>query len=362
MLRIEGLRREFKESGSAIAGGVLGIDLAIENGEFFTLLGPSGCGKTTTLRSIAGLEKPDAGRIALDERVLFDAAARVDVPMQERQIGMVFQSYAVWPHMTVFENAAYPLRFGRHNKTDKREIRTRVMDVLEIVGLAPYADRPAPKLSGGQQQRLALARALVHRPSVLLLDEPLSNLDAALRDQMRREIRRLQRETKVTAIYVTHDQAEALAISDRIAVMNHGVVEQIGTSRAIYNEPASAFVARFIGLSNMLGCEQVTASSNNEVTLRTVIGELRGVRMHGHDTGKDVVIRPESIILNPPESTSGLNRVSGRIASVAFMGELTEYEVEAGQNVMITVRGRDYALTPGTEVTLGLPVEAVKVL
>jgi len=362
MLRIEGLRREFKESGSKITGGVLGIDLTIQSGEFFTLLGPSGCGKTTTLRGIAGLEKPDVGRIKLGERVLFDSTARVDLPMQERHIGMVFQSYAVWPHMTVYQNAAYPLRFGQHSKLGKTEVRKRVMDVLEIVGLAPYADRPAPKLSGGQQQRLALARALVHRPSVLLLDEPLSNLDAALRDQMRREIRRLQRETKVTAIYVTHDQAEALAISDRIAVMNHGVVEQVGTSRAIYKEPANAFVARFIGLSNMLGCERVTAVANDEVTLRTAIGDLRGVRMHGHDNGKDVIIRPESIVLNPPEGTTAINRIKGSVASVSFMGELTEYEIEAGQNVLLTVRGRDHALTPGADVTLGLPVDAVKVL
>ncbi|MFA6264402.1 MAG: ABC transporter ATP-binding protein [Pseudolabrys sp.] len=362
MLRIQGLRREFKESGSTITGGVLGIDLTIEGGEFFTLLGPSGCGKTTTLRSIAGLEKPDAGRITLGERVLFDAAARVDVSMQERQIGMVFQSYAVWPHMTVYENAAYPLRFGQHSKLDKKEVRTRVMDVLEIVDLASFADRPAPKLSGGQQQRLALARALVHCPSVLLLDEPLSNLDAALRDQMRREIRRLQRETKVTAIYVTHDQAEALAISDRIAVMNHGLVEQIGTSRAIYSEPANAFVARFIGLSNMLTCDAVTSASGDEVTVKTAIGELRGLRMAGHDAGKDVIIRPENILLNPPGDAGVINRINGRIASVAFMGELTEYEVDAGQNVTLTVRGRDHTLTPGTEVTLGLPVDAVKVL
>jgi iron(III) transport system ATP-binding protein len=362
MLRIEGLRREFKESGSAIPGGVLGVDFTIETGEFFTLLGPSGCGKTTTLRSIAGLERPDAGRITLDERVLFDHTARIDIAMQERQIGMVFQSYAVWPHMTVFENAAYPLRFGRQGKLDKKAVRARVMDVLDVVGLAAYADRPAPKLSGGQQQRLALARALVHRPAMLLLDEPLSNLDAALRDQMRREIRRVQRETKVTAIYVTHDQAEALAISDRIAVMNHGVIEQIGTSRAIYSEPATGFVARFIGLSNILACQKVTLLDSKEVTMHTAIGELRGTRMRGHDIGKDVVIRPESIVINPPESATGLNRVKGRIVNVAFMGELTEYDVEAGQNTLLTVRDRDRGLAPGVEVTLGLPVDSVKVL
>lgn len=360
MLSIEGLRREFKEQGSGTAGGVLGIDLAIEPGEFFTLLGPSGCGKTTTLRCIAGLEEPDSGRIALKDRVLFDRAARVNVPMQNRQIGMVFQSYAVWPHMTVFDNAAYPLRYGRHQKMSTAEIRARVMEVLEIVGLAAFADRPAPKLSGGQQQRLALARALVHRPSVLLLDEPLSNLDAALRDQMRREIRRLQKETQVTAIYVTHDQSEALAISDRIAVMNHGVVEQVGDSRTIYDRPANAFVARFIGLSNMLACEAATLLVGDEVTVRTPIGELRGTRMHSGSASTHAIIRPETILIDPAGTIA--NRLQGTIRTIAFMGEITEYEVEVSGGTVLTVRTKDNGLPVGATVTLAIPAAAVKVL
>ena len=203
-----------------------GINLSVEQGEFVCLLGPSGCGKTTTLRSVAGLEEPSSGRMTIANQVIFDSANGVFVPANQRRLGMVFQSYAVWPHMSVFDNAAFPLRMLPGKRWGDADIRRLAMRTLETMGLAEFAARSAAQLSGGQQQRLALARALVAEPSLLLLDEPLSNLDALLREQMRSELRRLQKEVGVTAVYVTHDQSEALALSDRIAIMRDGRIEQ----------------------------------------------------------------------------------------------------------------------------------------
>ncbi|MBV8394009.1 MAG: ABC transporter ATP-binding protein, partial [Alphaproteobacteria bacterium] len=217
-----------------------GIDLAIEDGEFLTLLGPSGCGKTTTLRMVAGLERNDTGRIAIGGRLVSDAATNFFVPPEQRKLGMVFQSYAIWPHMTVFDNVAYPLSV-RH--VAKAEIRERVTTALRLVEMEHYADRPAPALSGGQQQRVAIARALVFEPEVLLLDEPLSNLDARLRATMGEEFRALQRRLGITTLYVTHDQEEAMALSDRVVVMQRGRIQQIGTPEQVYRRPASREVA-----------------------------------------------------------------------------------------------------------------------
>src|SRR5262245_10062096 len=242
MLDVGNLKKQYQGFEGRPGGGVLGVSFSIREGELFTLLGPSGCGKTTTLRAIAGLETPETGRIVLADREIFNSETRTNVAPYDRDIGMVFQSYAIWPHMTVFENAAYPLRVSRARRYKRAEIQEKVMGVLEMVGLAAFAKRPAPQLSGGQQQRLALARAFTREPRLLLLDEPLSNLDALLRDQMRVELKRLQQETGVTAVYVTHDQSEALAISDRIAVMNNGLIAQLGTPKQIYGRPASEFV------------------------------------------------------------------------------------------------------------------------
>jgi iron(III) transport system ATP-binding protein len=228
VLQVENLRKQYVSFEGKPGGGVLGVGFEIEEGELFTLLGPSGCGKTTTLRAIAGLETPDTGRIRIGGIEMFNSETGKNVALYDRDIGMVFQSYAIWPHMSVFENAAYPLRVSRGQRHVERDIEKKVMIVLEMVGLGEFAKRPATQLSGGQQQRLALARAFTREPKLLLLDEPLSNLDAQLREQMRGELKRLQQETGVTAVYVTHDQAEALAISDRIAVMNKGRIAQIG--------------------------------------------------------------------------------------------------------------------------------------
>jgi iron(III) transport system ATP-binding protein len=230
MLAVNRLVKLYGRADDASVGGVRGVTFDIAAGEFYTLLGPSGCGKTTALRSVAGLEVPSSGVIEIDGQPVFDDARRISVPASERGLGMVFQSYAVWPHMSVRENVAFPLQMSKA-RIGRQEIARRVDRILSTVGLDSYAERSAHQLSGGQQQRLSLARALVSEPKLLLLDEPLSNLDALLRDQMRVELRRLQKDAGVATLYVTHDQSEALALSDRIAVMNNGAIEQIGPPR-----------------------------------------------------------------------------------------------------------------------------------
>src|SRR5262245_2579052 len=235
-------RQVVKRFGSVNA--VDQVNFSVESGEIFTLLGPSGCGKTTTLRLVAGLEEPDAGEILINGRTVAAPEQGLFLPPEKRQLGMVFQSYAIWPHLTVFENVAFPLRV-RHEPAEV--LRARVQKALDSVGLAGLAERGATQLSGGQQQRVALARALVYEPAVLLLDEPLSNLDAKLREQMRFELRALQRKLTLTILYVTHDQTEAMTLSDRIAVVNRGRFEQVGSPEEVYEKPATTFAGEFLG-------------------------------------------------------------------------------------------------------------------
>src|SRR5579863_3286721 len=255
---------------------VKGVSLTIEDGQFYTLLGPSGCGKTTILRCVAGLERPDAGEITIGGDVVFSADRNRWVPPHNRNIGMVFQSYAIWPHMTVFDNVAFPLRHKKP-KPGRAEIRDRVGKALALVHLAGLEDRPAPYLSGGQQQRLALARALVSEPRVLLLDEPLSNLDAKLREEMRLEIRQVVERLGVTTLFVTHEQIEALTMSDVMSVMNDGHIIQEGSPADIYAKPKGAFVADFIGRSNFLAGKITALTGSNgsaTATVDTPIGPI----------------------------------------------------------------------------------------
>ncbi len=364
MLSVTDLYKRYVTAEGTPGGGVFGASFDIREGELFTLLGPSGCGKTTTLRAIAGLEKPEGGRISLAGRDLFDAGAGINVAMYDRDIGMVFQSYAIWPHMTVFENAAYPLTVGR-KRLSRRALREKVMESLALVGLDAFAERPAPQLSGGQQQRLALARALTREPALLLLDEPLSNLDAQLREQMRAELKRLQKNTGVTAIYVTHDQAEALAISDRIAVMKDGLIAQIGAPREIYGRPTSEFVAHFIGRTNLLrGRLASDAATGSEGRVETPLGPVACTFTAAAraQPGLGVVIRPENILIAKPGTPAAAalgpaNCVTGRVVSETYLGEIAEFEIDVG-GIMIIVRTRaDTPLAPGDEAILAFPVE-----
>jgi len=362
MLTVENLFKQYVSEDGTPGGGVLGASFALAEGELFTLLGPSGCGKTTTLRSIAGLERPARGRITLADRVLYDADAGVNVPMYRRDIGMVFQSYAIWPHMNVFENAAYPLRVSRGHGLGAAQIRDKVRAVLALVGLEEFINRPSTQLSGGQQQRLALARALTREPALLLLDEPLSNLDAQLREQMRAELKRLQRETGVTAIYVTHDQSEALAISDRIAVMDKGLIMQIGPPREIYERPTSEFVANFIGTTNLLrGILRSDATAGSVGRIETRLGPLTcsftaDVKA---SPAVGVVIRPENVVIEPAAGDTsaipGTNRCDGTLVGETYLGEIVEYETRIGNETILIRTRPGKPLAPGDAVVIHFP-------
>jgi iron(III) transport system ATP-binding protein len=325
------------------------VSFTVAAGEFFTLLGPSGCGKTTTLRSVAGLETPTGGTIRIDGKPVFDGKSGVQTPTQKRDIAMVFQSYAIWPHMTVFENVAFPLdAMGIGGAA----ARAKVEEALRLVGLLDYMDRPAPQLSGGQQQRVAVARAVVKRAKILLLDEPLSNLDAKLREQMRLELRQLQRHVGTTAIYVTHDQEEALALSDRIAVMNAGKIVEIGAPVDLYLRPRHAFTARFVGQANLLPCT-VIGQAGAGVRVRTEVGELiAGANADLAASATHVLIRPECLSFVDGAAGTG-NSFEGTIESAVFSGKSVEYAVATAQGGALCVQAPPIALrTPGERVRL----------
>ena len=306
------------------------VGFEVPKGKLFTLLGPSGCGKTTTLRSIAGLERPRRGEIRVDGELLYSSEQSVFVPPKARGLGMVFQSYAIWPHMSVFENAAFPLRVSRKGFSGKA-ITEKVSKVLEVVDLAELAGREATRLSGGQQQRLALARALVMEPRLLLLDEPLSNLDAKLRERMRFELKRLQRELGITTVYVTHDQSEALALSHAIAVMKGGRIEQIGTPREVYERPATAFVAEFVGSTNFVpGTVRGPDAAAGFYGVSCGFGELR---VHGEGLAAgdkvSVSVRPEDVHLSESRP-EGANTWAGTVDQKVFLGEAVDFQVVIG--------------------------------
>ena len=309
------IRHALKKYGNNVI--IPDLSLEIREGEFFTLLGPSGCGKTTLLRMIAGFNTIERGEIRFDDQVINN------VPSYRRNIGMVFQSYAIFPHMTVEQNVAYGLKA---RKIPKEEMKKRVQWAMDMTKITPYRDRQPQKLSGGQQQRVALARAMVINPDLLLMDEPLSNLDAKLRVEMRTGIRELQREMGITTIYVTHDQEEALAVSDRIAVMNMGVVEQVGMPYDIYAHPVNAFVANFIGTSNFLEAEATSEG------VRVMGAAPIPVHLKDGRTGKvQVAVRPEHITLNAPQP----GKLEGEIKIFTFLGDYINYEVQLANGQVI---------------------------
>lgn len=334
------------------------LDLEIENQEFVTLLGPSGCGKTTTLRLLAGFLKPDAGEIQVDGKIV--SSARSTVPPEHRKMGMVFQNYAVWPHMTVLDNVAYGLKL---QKLGRSEVHDRVREVLQLVQLDGLEARYPSQLSGGQQQRVALARSLVVEPSILLFDEPLSNLDAKLREQMRFELKELQRRTRITFVYVTHDQAEALALADRVAVLHGGKLQQYGTPREVYEQPANLFVADFMGLVNKVpgravgqvdGVLRVEIPGGLELTTRVHPTQPRGT------SAVTVIVRPEAIAIAGEQVSTGHNCLQGTVTHAIFLGNLIDYQVDLGAVTLRVQADRHRSFDVGTTVHLSIPVgEAV---
>jgi iron(III) transport system ATP-binding protein len=344
-IHVRNLTKTFEGSTAA---AVDNISFDVPDGDVLTLLGPSGCGKTTTLRMLAGLEVPTSGEISQGNTLVSSSDQNLFVPPEKRDAGMVFQSYAIWPHMTVFENISYPLVI---RKLKKEEIRQRVSEVLELLGLEGYETRSATRLSGGQQQRVAIARALVARPALLLLDEPLSNLDAKLRAHMRVELLQLQRHLKFTTVYVTHDQAEALVLSDRILVMNGGVIQQAGTPREIFTRPSNRFVADFIGFANFVPGKVVDRSGTDHVV--RVGGEgpvIHAQQGRALETGAEVLIsaRPSALRLTRSDSSNGHSEgeLQGTVLSAAYMGEYIEYHV-ANDFARLVINVSDQDLRPG---------------
>ena len=364
MIRFEHVDKLFRTKEGDVAA-VNDLSFEVPEGAFFTLLGPSGCGKTTTLRMLAGLETPESGEIAIGDKTVFSSTQGVAVPTHKRDISMVFQSYAIWPHMTVHKNVAYPLRV---QKVPKSEIQRRVDNVLELVGLGGLGPRQATRLSGGQQQRVALARALVRDPKVLLLDEPLSNLDAQLRGQMRLELKALQSRIGVTTVYVTHDQQEALAMSDEICVMSGGRIAQRGDPEDIYHRPRNRFTAEFIGSTNLVTGQASQPVREGFNTFSTPIGPLVGYSSEDlPPTRRDVVIsiRPEVLNLSGERAAaekSSQNLLDGTIEQLVFLGESIDCSIQVRD---VSIRAKGVARRPmpvGSKVCLDVPAEHCIVL
>jgi iron(III) transport system ATP-binding protein len=355
MIVVRDLQKRFP--GTA-ASALQDVSIEIGGGLFFTLFGPSGCGKSTLLRCIAGLETPDAGEIEIAGVTVFSSLRGTFVPPNRRRIGMVFQSYAIWPHMTVLENVTFPLEAQR-----KPKARERARAALDIVGLAALEERYASLLSGGQQQRVAFARAIVADPAVLLLDEPLSNLDAALRDQMRAELQALQRRLKVTTIYVTHDHTEALSMSDRIAVLKEGRIVEIGTPDALYNRPRTAFTAQLIGGANIV--EGLVVSTAEGMTrVDTTFGPLLSA-----DRGSDRVrlfIRPERVSPVAEGAAAPRNTVPCTVRSRRFAGDSNEFEIvptTASQDFVLRCKtATPLAAAPGDVIRVAIAPSDVHIL
>jgi iron(III) transport system ATP-binding protein len=357
VLKVQSLFTEYAGEHGAVVKAAQDVSFEVPEGKLFTLLGPSGCGKTTTLRSIAGLEKPTSGEIEVGGRTVYSSSKGIFVAPNKRNFGMVFQSYAIWPHMNVFANVAFPLEVRR---LARKDIREKVMRVLTAVQLEHLVDRDATKLSGGQQQRLALARALVMEPQLLLLDEPLSNLDAKLRDRMRIELKRLQRDLGLTTVYVTHDQSEALALSHQIAVMNDGFVVQVGTPRQIYETPHNQFVADFVGTTNFIG-GTVTSIEGGRCVVASTVGELKAQASEAVTRNAAVIVsvRPEDIELSElePPAADGETIIRAIVEAKDFLGEYLDFHAKVG-DVVLQARAHPSLRTPvGEPIYLRMKAE-----
>jgi len=365
MLIVRELRKTYGAEAGAVAA-VRGVSFVIEQGQSFTLLGPSGCGKTTTLRCIAGLERPQGGEIHLDGRLVDSAARGVHVPPYERPIGMVFQSYAIWPHMSVFENVAYPLRVARR-RLARGEIEARVMETLKLVKMDALAGRPAPQLSGGQQQRVALARALVSKPKLLLLDEPLSNLDAKLREEMRLELSALVRSLGTATLYVTHDQSEALAMSQRVAVMDRGAIVQEGSPEEIYAQPLHPFVAGFVGTANFFDGTIDSEPADGMVVVQVGAARLTcslpaPAQRHAPGSSVTLMVRPEDIEIGPQAPADGANVFAATVEEVTYLGAALDCRTRTAWGPLAVRTQPARKLIPGAQVFVKIPPEACHIL
>ena len=348
MISIRGLQKTFPASHGRV-DALKGISLEVGEGEFCVLLGPSGCGKTTTLRCVAGLERPDGGEIEIAARLVSSQNERVHVPTERRDLGMVFQSYAIWPHMNVFQNVAFPLTQGQ-KRFPKSQVAEKVRNALKRVQLDGLEDRPATDLSGGQQQRVAMARAMVTEPKILLMDKPLSNLDARLREQMRVELRKITKSVGVTTLYVTHDQAEALSLGDKVCVMNHGEILQIAAPKDVYARPVSLFVAQFVGEMNF-----VKGKVRAQGLVDSPLGSIAAASPNGVSTGAPVTlaIRPEHVSLHPVSGSTATPR--GRITSKNYLGDAALLEVEVNGVTLLAKLAGDSDLVVGQEAAVELP-------
>jgi len=357
------LRDLWKTYPGSTNPAVQNLSLDVHDGEIVTLLGPSGCGKTTTLRMVAGLETPDTGDIYFGDQAVVVSSRRFSLPPNKRNVGMVFQSYAIWPHMTVAQNVAFPLKARR---IPKREITERVQRALDLVGLSGFESRPGPLLSGGQQQRVAFARALVTEPRVLLLDEPFSNLDAKLREQMRISVKLLQKRLSVAMLFVTHDQIEALSLSNRIALMNFGVVQQQGEPRLLYESPVNEFVRDFVGRTVLFKGQVQSSNPSGQIAIAIAGGRDcvvfgRSYNPDGIKNGDPVFIavRPEDVEIQPALSATMPSGISaGTVKTTLFVGERIEYQVEVDdQGVMMIYGERHQPIDEGKRVWLKLRPE-----
>ena len=358
-IRIEGVSKFYYSEGKQIKA-LDNVDLNIPANRIFTLLGPSGCGKTTLLRCIVGLEMPDEGEIAIGDEVVWSGPKNIFVPPEKRGLSMVFQTYAIWPHMNVFDNVAYPLQ-TRNMARD--QIREKVEKTLKFVQLEGFENRPATKLSGGQQQRVALARALVPEPKVILFDEPLSNLDAKLREETRKELRSFLTRLQITAVYVTHDRIEALSLSDAMAVMKAGRIVEIGTPKQIYFDSDRKFVADFIGRANLID-GKVKAVEALDTIVDSVIGPIACRKKSGASPGSplSVCVRPEFIRVAAAPPEEGPNIFRGKVESLVFVGEAYEGEIRVGETLLVTEVEPTAGIGEGDEVYLSFDADKCTML
>jgi iron(III) transport system ATP-binding protein len=349
LIGIRHLQKSFRAQQGRV-DALRAINLEVAEGEFCVLLGPSGCGKTTTLRCVAGLERPDGGEIEIAGQVVNSPARRIYIPTERRDLGMVFQSYAIWPHMNVFSNVAFPLTQGQR-RFSKAEVAEKVRTALKRVQLDGLEDRPATDLSGGQQQRVAMARAMVTEPKILLMDEPLSNLDARLREQMRVELKKITKSIGVTTLYVTHDQAEALSLGDRVCVMNAGEILQIASPNEVYVHPANLFVAQFVGEMNFVK-GKVAGPGQVESPLGLVAAPVPNGTRTG--TAVTLAIRPEHVNVTPPTSQSSPTAV-GKISTKNYLGDSALLEVDVNGVTLIAKLAGDCELSVGAQAAVELP-------